>query len=189
MTIVGDAPPREVLALSSAEISVTEWVPAVEPYLASHSVSIAPLRFGAGLKGKIVEAMAAGLPVVTTPVGAEGMELVHGSTALIAESPEAFARAVVRLCTDHVLHARLSRNGLEHARARWDPTVVAPKLLETLARMPTLRTKRLRTVDRVLVRARATYDSSGVPARFNRLSSLRRWYCGRLREVLTRGIR
>jgi glycosyltransferase involved in cell wall biosynthesis len=189
LTIVGDAPPREVLALSSAEISVTDWVPAVEPYLASHRVSIAPLRFGAGLKGKIVEAMAAGLPVVTTPVGAEGMELVHGSTALIAESPEAFARAVVRLCTDHDLHARLSRNGLEHARARWDPTVVAPKLLETLARMPTLRTKRLRAVDRVLVRARATYDSSGVPARFTRLSSLRRWYCGRLREVLTRGIR
>ena len=188
LTIVGDAPPREVLALSSAEIMVTEWVPAVEPYLASHCVSIAPLRFGAGLKGKIVEAMAAGLPVVTTPVGAEGMELVHGSTALIAESPEALARAVVRLCTDQVLHARLSRNGLEHARARWDPTV-APKLLETLARMPTLRTKRPRTVDRVLVRARATYDASGVPARFNRLSSLRRWYCGRLREVLTRGIR
>src|SRR5713101_178456 len=123
------------------------------------------------------------------PGGAEGMELVHGSTALIAEYPEAFARAVVRLCTDHVLHARLSRNGLEHARARWDPAVVAPKLLETLARMPTLRTKRLRTVDRVRVRARATYDSSGVPARFNRLSSLRRWYYGRLREVLTRGIR
>ena len=189
VTIVGDAPPREVRALSSADITVTGWVPDVEPYLTTHCISIAPLRFGAGLKGKIVEAMATGLPVVTTPVGAEGMELVHGSTALIAESPEAFARAVVRLCTDHVLHARLSRNGLEHARARWDPTVVAPKLLETLARMPTLKTKRPRTVDRVLVRARATYDSSGVPARFNRLSSLRRWYCGRLREVLTRGIR
>ena len=97
VTIVGDAPPREVRALSSADITVTGWVPDVEPYLTTHCISIAPLRFGAGLKGKIVEAMATGLPVVTTPVGAEGMELVHGSTALIAESPEAFARAVIQL--------------------------------------------------------------------------------------------
>jgi len=189
MTIVGDAPPREVLALSSAEITVTGWVPDVEPYLASHCVSIAPLRFGAGVKGKIVEAMATGLPVVTTPVGAEGMELVHGSTALIAESPEAFARAIVQLSTDHDLHARLSRNSLEHARARWDRNVVAPKLLETVARMPTLKPKRPGAVDRALVRAWARYDSSGVPARFRRLSSLRQWYCGRLRAVLTRANR
>lgn len=189
VTIVGDAPPREVRALSSAEITVTGWVPDVTPYLASHCISVAPLRFGAGLKGKIVEAMATGLPVVTTPVGAEGMELVHGSTALIAESPEAFARAVVRLCTDHNLHARLSRESLEHARARWDPGVVAPTLLETMARLPALRPKRLRAVDRVLVRASAKYDSSGVPAQFHRLSSLLRWYGGRVRAELTRAIR
>ena len=189
VTIVGDAPPREVRALSSADITVTGWVPDVEPYLTTHCISIAPLRFGAGLKGKIVEAMATGLPVVTTPVGAEGMELVHGSTALIAESPEAFARAVIQLSTDHHLHARLSRNSLEHARARWDRSVVAPKLLETMARMPTLRPKHLGAVDRVMVRTRARYESSGVPARFDRLSSLRRWYCGRLRAVLTRPIR
>ena len=119
VTIVGDASPKEVRALSSAGITVTGWVPHVGPYLASHCVSIAPLRFGAGLKGKIVEAMAAGLPVVTTSVGAEGMELVHGRTALITDLPEAFAGAIVRLCTDQDLHARLSRNSLEHARARW----------------------------------------------------------------------
>lgn len=182
VTIAGDAPPKEVLALSSAGITVTGWVPHVEPYLASHCVSIAPLRFGAGLKGKIVEAMAAGLPVVTTSVGAEGMELVHGRTALIADSPEAFAGATVRLCTDQDLHARLSRNSLEHARARWDPSKVAPRLLETIARLPTLSPKRLGAVDRVLLRGRATYESSGIPARVDRLSSLLRWYSARLRN-------
>ena len=120
VTIVGHAPPKEVQALASANVTVTGWVPHVEPYLASHCISIAPLRFGAGLKGKIVEAMGAGLPVVTTSVGAEGMELVHGRTALIADSPEMFAASVVRLCTDPDLHATTSGNGLEHARARWD---------------------------------------------------------------------
>jgi glycosyltransferase involved in cell wall biosynthesis len=176
VTIVGDAPPKEVLALSSAAITVTGWVPHVAPYLASHCVSIAPLRFGAGCKGKIVEAMAAGLPVVTTSVGAEGMELVHGRTTLIADSPEAFAEAIVRLCTGQDLHARLSRNSLGHARARWDPSVVAPKLLETIARLPTLRPKRLGAVDRILRRCRATYESGGMPARVARLSSILRWY-------------
>ena len=87
VTIVGDAPPKEVIALSSAQITVTGWVPHVEPYLASHCISIAPLRFGAGLKGKIMEAMGTGLPVVTTSVGAEGMELVHGATAHAPPGP------------------------------------------------------------------------------------------------------
>jgi glycosyltransferase involved in cell wall biosynthesis len=186
VTIVGDAPPKEILALSSAEITVTGWVPHVGPYLVERCVSIAPLRFGSGMKGKIVEAMAAGLPVVTTSVGAEGMELVHGSTALIADSPEAIAGATVRLCTDQDLHARLSRNSLEHARARWDPSEVAPRLLETMARLPTLRPKRLGTMDRLLVKGRVTYESKGVSTRVDRLSSLLRWYCVRLRTTSTR---
>ena len=183
VTIVGDAPPREVMALSSAETTVTGWVPHVEPYLASHCISIAPLRFGAGLKGKIMEAMGTGLPVVTTSVGAEGMELVHGATALIADSPEVFAGSIVRLCTDQDLHARLSRNSLEHARARWDPSEVAPRLLETMARLPTLRPKRLGAIDRLLFRGRDTYQSSGVSAGVDRLASILRWYCVRLRTT------
>jgi len=183
VTIVGDAPPKEVIALSSAQVTVTGWVPRVEPYLASHCLSIAPLRFGAGLKGKIVEAMGAGIPVVTTSVGAEGMELVHGGTALIADSPEAFAGSIVRLCTDQDLHARLSRSSLEHAKARWDPSVVTPRLLETMARLPMLRPKRLGARDRLLVRGRVRYESSGVPARVERLWSLLRWYCARLRTT------
>jgi hypothetical protein len=180
VTLVGDAPPKEVRALSSAAITVTGWVPHVEPYLASHCVAIAPLRYGAGLKGKIVQAMGAGLPVVTTTVGAEGMELVHGSTALIADSPEGFAEAIVRLCTDQNLHARLSRNGLEHARTRWAPREVSRKLLETVARLPTLRPKRLGAMDRLLVRGRDTFESSGLPKGLDRLSARLGWYCRRL---------
>jgi O-antigen biosynthesis protein len=187
VTIVGHAPPKEVQALASANVTVTGWVPHVEPYLASHCISIAPLRFGAGLKGKIVEAMGAGLPVVTTSVGAEGMELVHGRTALIADSPEMFAASVVRLCTDPDLHATTSGNGLEHARARWDSREVARSLLEATARLSTLRPKRLGAVGRVLSRSQATYQSSSLPDGVDRLSSVLRWYCLRLSRTRSPG--
>ena len=73
LTIVGDAPPPAVQALAGDGVEVTGWVPEIEPYLASHRLSVAPLRFGAGMKGKVGEALAAGLPVVTTTIGAEGM--------------------------------------------------------------------------------------------------------------------
>jgi len=91
---------------------VTGYVPDTTPYLDAAWVSIAPLRYGAGMKGKVGEAMAAGLPVVTTSIGAEGVELKDGITALVADTPEAFADAVRRLCTDDALHQGIS------ARAR-----------------------------------------------------------------------
>jgi hypothetical protein len=64
------------------------------------------------------------------------MDLVRGGAALITDAPEDFADSIVRLCTDPALHAGLSRNSVEHARARWDPSAVAPRLLETMAGLP-----------------------------------------------------
>ena len=100
-TIVGNNPPPAVRALAGPAIEVTNHVPSVEPYLDSHLVSIAPLRYGAGIEGKIGEALAHGLPVVTTTIGAEGMGLQNGDGGtLVADNPEAFADHVVRLHTD-----------------------------------------------------------------------------------------
>ena len=72
-------------------------------YLDKCRVSVAPLRFGAGMKGKIGEALASGLPVVTTSIGAEGVGLINGEHALIANDSEEFAGAVVRLYQDRFL--------------------------------------------------------------------------------------
>ena len=120
LTIVGAQPPREIAALAGDGVVIAGWVPDLTPYLDSHCVGIAPLRFGAGMKGKIGQSLASGLPVVTTTVGAEGMDLEDGKTALIADSPAAFAEAVVRLCTDAQLHRDLSEAGRSHVRRRWD---------------------------------------------------------------------
>jgi glycosyltransferase involved in cell wall biosynthesis len=82
-------------------------------------VSVAPLRYGAGIKGKIGSALAAGLPVVATTLAAEGMSLTDGENILVAEGAEQFADAVVRLYQDEALWNRISHNGLEFAGNTW----------------------------------------------------------------------
>ena len=111
LTLVGTAPPPEVLALAGAGVDVAGWVPETAPYLDAARVSIAPLRYGAGVKGKVGEAMARGLPVVTTSIGSEGMGLVDGEHLLVADGDDAFADAVVRLHEDAELWQRLARDG------------------------------------------------------------------------------
>jgi glycosyltransferase involved in cell wall biosynthesis/GT2 family glycosyltransferase len=117
LTLVGTAPPPEIAALADDSITVTGWVPDVAPYLREALISIAPLRYGAGVKGKIAEAIAAGVPVVTTPIGAEGMEMVDGEHALIAADPEDFARAIARLHDDAGLWEHISAAAPRHLDA------------------------------------------------------------------------
>jgi glycosyltransferase involved in cell wall biosynthesis len=172
VTIVGDSAPEEVRTLASDSIIVTGWVPDVKPYLHNHLVSIAPLRFGSGMKGKVGEAMANGLPVVVTKIGAEGMELTDGVTALIADSAEEFADAVVRLLRDQPLHHRLSTNGRYAARTRWSEPVVAERLLALMRALPELTPKRPSVQRRVLWVARILLRKAGVGRLLGRLRRL-----------------
>jgi glycosyltransferase involved in cell wall biosynthesis len=132
VTVVGARPPREIADLAGDGVVVAGWVPDLTPHLDCHAAAIAPLRFGAGMKGKIGQALASGLPVVTTSVGAEGMDLEDGKTALVADAPQAFADAVARLCTDPRLHGALSRAGRDHVRGRWDVRAVDARLREVI---------------------------------------------------------
>lgn len=100
--IVGRKPPAEVTSLTERDplIKVTGTVPDVRPYLWGSTVSIVPLRIGGGTRLKIYEAVAAGLPVVSTTVGAEGLGLADQEEIAIADTPEAFARTCVSLLED-----------------------------------------------------------------------------------------
>ncbi|WP_306524135.1 glycosyltransferase [Dokdonella sp.] len=111
LTIVGPNPPAELQALASPAISVTGWVPDTAPHLDAARVSVAPLRVGAGMKGKVGEALSRGLPVVTTSIGAEGMGLEDGRHVLVADEAEAFASAVARLLQDRPTWEALGREG------------------------------------------------------------------------------
>lgn len=112
--VIGSKMPAAIKALRSKHVQPLGFVPNVEPYFGSCRVFVAPLRYGAGMKGKIGHSIALGLPVVTTPVGAEGMALVNKTHVLIAQQPEEFARSIVQLYSDEALWHRLSSNALSH---------------------------------------------------------------------------
>jgi glycosyltransferase involved in cell wall biosynthesis len=101
--IVGADPPGDLVDAAPAGVEYLGWVEDLAEVYAQSRVTIAPLRYGAGVKGKIGEAMSYGVPVVTTSIGAEGMELADGATALVADSAEDFASAITTLLRDDAL--------------------------------------------------------------------------------------
>lgn len=119
LRIVGSKPTPEVLALAAANVEVVGYVADLDEAFARARVFVAPLLAGAGLKGKVVEAMARGVPAVLTSIAAEATGLVDGVDCLIAEDPQAQAQAIVRLYTDEALWTRLARASLEAARRQF----------------------------------------------------------------------
>ncbi len=112
--IVGADPPRRVLNLSKLpNVKVTGYVPHIGDYLAQATVAVAPIRRGTGIQNKILEAMAAGTPVVTTPIGAGGIEATPGEHLLVAKNDEEFVEQVVALLRDPSLRADLAKRALE----------------------------------------------------------------------------
>jgi sugar transferase (PEP-CTERM/EpsH1 system associated) len=101
--IVGRSPPPQVQALAGEGVFVTGPVPDVTPYYQRAAVAVVPLQAGGGSRLKILEAMALGRPVVSTTVGAEGIEVTSGQDILLADQAEAFAEAVARLLTEDQL--------------------------------------------------------------------------------------
>jgi len=116
LLLIGYAPPAEVQALAGPRVVVTGQVPKLEPFFDASRVFLAALRYGAGVKGKIVEAMRLGLPVVTTPVGAEGIGIEPGLNAIVAEDASELARGVLELLHDAERCAALSKAGAELVR-------------------------------------------------------------------------
>ncbi len=106
--LIGSKAPERVQALSGDGVVFHGFVESLDPFLSDCRLAVAPLRYGAGVKGKVNMSMAHGQPVVATPAAAEGMYAEHGKELLIAEDAEAFAREVVRLYQDEALWNRLS---------------------------------------------------------------------------------
>jgi GT2 family glycosyltransferase/glycosyltransferase involved in cell wall biosynthesis len=130
---VGAKPPVEIQSLASSDVIITGFVQDLTPLLDKMRVSVAPLRYGAGIKGKIGSAMAVGLPVVATPLAAEGMSLTDGENILVADGPEQFASAIERLYHDQSLWNQISANGLKFADSAWGEAAAWKNLSETLA--------------------------------------------------------
>jgi GT2 family glycosyltransferase/glycosyltransferase involved in cell wall biosynthesis len=131
--IVGSYPPKEIAAYASDTVHVMGYVPDINPLFQSARVFIAPLRFGAGINGKIGEALSYSLPVVTTSLGASGFALTPGDNALIADEPQEFANHVVKLYRDRDLWQHLAERGYRHIEERFTPEIIG-KTIETALR-------------------------------------------------------
>lgn len=113
LSIIGSHMVPEVRALQGDGIQVLGFVEDLMPVFARARVSVAPLRYGAGQKGKVVTSLSYGVPCVLTPIAAEGLGLTDEQGITIAETPTAFADAVFRVYHDPVLWERLSEKGLK----------------------------------------------------------------------------
>lgn len=128
-TIVGRSPSAEVLALRSLPgIEVTGTVPDVRPYYREASAVVVPLRVGGGTRLKILEAMAAGVPVVSTTLGAEGLEVNPGRDLLTADTPASITEAIASLCDRPPRWQQLSDAGRALVARMYDWRIVGDRL-------------------------------------------------------------
>lgn len=127
--VVGRAPRQAVLDLQRDPcITVHADVPSVEAYYAQADIVIAPIRFGGGTRVKIIEALAMGRPVVSTRIGAEGLDLTDGEHLLLADTADAFASACCRLASDDKLRTRLAEAGRQVFLERYEDVEVRQRV-------------------------------------------------------------
>ena len=118
-TVAGSNPTPEILALQNKDLRVTGYVPELSPLFEISRVFVAPLRFGAGVKGKIITSLVHGVPVVTTSIGNEGLNLADAQEALIADDPEAFAAKTVELYKNGILWDKVAKNAEDYLKCHF----------------------------------------------------------------------
>jgi glycosyltransferase involved in cell wall biosynthesis len=133
VTIAGNAPTDEIKAQASKQVVITGRVSEEELHslYGEAKVIVAPLRIGAGVKGKVVEALRMGVPIVTTPIGVQGLPGYEDAIA-VADDPAEFAKALQDLLQDEALWQRRREAGLKYYRENFSESVVAPKVLALL---------------------------------------------------------
>lgn len=135
LEIIGAKPPRRVAALASDRVRVAGYVADLVPHLERADVFVVPLRAGGGMRVKILEALARGVPVVSTRIGCEGLAVTGGSDVLIADTAPELAAAVLRVLEEPDLAARLRRNGRRLVERLYDAKVALQPLDEVYERL------------------------------------------------------
>ena len=146
--IIGGSPPASLTALAGPRIEFTGLVPDLRPHLAEAATVVVPLRFGGGTRLKIVEAMAMGKAIVSTAIGAEGIEAVPGRDILIADDPKDFAEAVGRLLAEPALARQIGNAArqLSETRYAWSS---AARALESFFRQVLEAREKVRQMNRI----------------------------------------
>lgn len=137
--IVGNALDHKVMAFGAdlPEVCMVGWVPSVLPYLQKVRLSVVPLRYGAGTKTKLIQALTVGTPSVSTRFGIEGLNLTEGENVLVADDAATFAEGITRLLEDRALWQRLSIQGCQHIQSMHGREAVKDRLMEILDNLVT----------------------------------------------------
>ena len=130
--VIGPEPTPEIEELRCPSIHILGFVSDVKPVFDRARVAVAPIRFGAGVKGKVNQSMSFGVPTVVTSIAAEGMYLTDGENALIADDAQSFADAVVRLWTHSELWRKVSRSGIQSLNEHFSVEAAARPIDELL---------------------------------------------------------
>ena len=134
--IVGNHPTEQVKRLAAQKgVIVTGYVPDIRPYFEDASVFVAPLRAGSGIQTKNLEAMAMGIPVVTSSIGAMGLEAEIGTELLVADTPEAFAENVIRLIDNPDIRQTFADAGRKRVELSYDWPVLVERLEQVYAQL------------------------------------------------------
>jgi glycosyltransferase involved in cell wall biosynthesis len=131
--VIGDKAPPEVVALADESVVITGFQPDVGAYFDNIRLSVAPLRYGAGVKGKINQSMGLGVPVVATSLAVEGMFLTDREDVLIGDTPEDFARALIDIYGSEELWQLVSKNALAKAKSLYSIEAARKKLKHLLS--------------------------------------------------------
>jgi putative sugar O-methyltransferase len=131
--IIGSGVTPDIQALAGNGVEIVGHVVDLDAVLGQSRVAVAPLRYGAGMKGKILSALLVGLPTVTTSIGTEGFGVTPGEEILVEDDPQQFADAVVRLYTDEDTWTRLSKNGLKFSRTNFSLDIARDKVQNLLS--------------------------------------------------------
>ncbi|WP_196137731.1 glycosyltransferase [Aliikangiella sp. G2MR2-5] len=132
--VIGSKPTKELLRLSEKDedIIVTGFVEELDPYLDRLRLTIAPLRFGAGIKGKVGSSLSYGVPCITSKVASEGMGLKNGRDILMSSTDEEFVQNLLSAYSDKVLWEKLSTNGIQFVKENYSVEVMTTKLSNLL---------------------------------------------------------
>ncbi len=142
LRIVGDKPGRKVQALTAdASVVVTGYVEDLQSVVAQSAVFVVPLRSGSGMRVKILNAFAQGIPVVSTTIGCEGIDAIDGEHLLLADTPEAFRDAVIRVIQSPVLGDHLVRSARRLVESSYSWQTVYSSLDPVYDRLAALRAK------------------------------------------------
>ncbi|MBK6472922.1 MAG: glycosyltransferase [Betaproteobacteria bacterium] len=157
LRIVGGPRNADIDALASPHVEVLGFVPETRPYLQTSAISIAPLRFGGGMKGKIGEAMSFGLPVVTTTTGIEGFGLTAGEHALVGDTARTFADHVIALLREPALRQRVGMAGHRFISEHYSDVAVQARVAQLFAQLARYPVKRLSLAQRTRGRLQAAW--------------------------------